>query len=129
MKRQVVALFGEAEKGAFNTPHVLHELPQVVDCLGNPPELSEGLYFAVQSILYNRQIIYFRVMEEGFSKTDYFLGLKFLQDREKIKQVHAICMPGVGDGEILEASRCVCELRKGLLITSQKDLYDYLTSS
>jgi hypothetical protein len=128
MEKQVIALFGEAEKGAFRTPHVLHELPQVMDRLGNPPEASEGLFFAVQAILYNRQIIYFRVEEEGFSRSDYLDGLHFLHDKEKIKQVHAICMPGVGDGEILEASRCVCELRRGLLITSQKDLYDYLTS-
>ncbi len=127
--RQVIVLFGEAEKGAFKTPHILQALPQVVDRLGNPPENSEGLFFAIQAILYNRQIVYFRVAEEGFSRLDYFSGLKILHDREKVKRIHAICMPGVGDPEILEATQLVCEMHKGLLITNQKDLYDYLTSN
>lgn len=127
--RQIVALFGEAEKGAFKIPHVLRKLPQLVDLLGNPPEQSEGLFFAVQAILYNRDLIYFRVAEEGFSRPDYFNGLKYLEDREKVKQVHALCLPGVGDPEILSASESVCQIHKSFLITNQKDLYDFLTSN
>jgi hypothetical protein len=100
-----------------------------MEFLGNCPPETEGLFFAVQSLLYNREIIYFRVEEEGFSKADYMLGLKLLQDREKIKQIHALCLPGVGDAEILSASQNICEKRRSVLITSQKDLYDYLTSS
>ena len=126
--KQVIALFGEAEKGAFKTPHMLRKLPQLVDFLGNPPGTSEGLFFAVQAILYNRELIYFRVAEEGFSRSDYFLGLKYLEDREKVKTVHALCLPGVGDPEILTASESVCQIHKSLLITNQKDLYDFLTT-
>lgn len=126
--KQVVVLFGEAEKGAFKTPHVLHQLPQLVDLLGNPPEESQGLFFAIQSILYHREIVYFRVSDEGFSRNDYFLGLKWLENREKIQRVHALCLPGVGDPEILSLSDSVCQLHKSFLITNQKDLYDYLTS-
>lgn len=124
--KQVIALFGEAEKGAFKSPHTLRKLPQLVDLLGNPPGESEGLFFAVQAILYNREIIYFRVAEEGFSKTDYFLGLKYL---EKVPQVNALCLPGVGDPEILAASQSICHIHKSFLITNQKDFYDFLTSS
>ncbi|OGN63757.1 MAG: hypothetical protein A3E80_01705 [Chlamydiae bacterium RIFCSPHIGHO2_12_FULL_49_9] len=124
--RQVVALFGEAEKGAFKTPHILKALPQLVDQLGNPPKESEGLFFAVQAILYERELIYFRVAEEGFSKIDYLAGLKILQN--KPKKINALCLPGVGDAEILEASHIVCRMHRSFLITSQKDLYDYLTS-
>lgn len=127
--RQTIALFGEAEKGAFKIPHILSQLPQLVDLLGNPPGESEGLFFAVQSILYNREIIFFRVAEEGFSRLDYLNGLKFLTNKEKIKKVHALCLPGVGDPEIINASEGVCHLHKSLLITNQKDLYDFLTSS
>ena len=127
--KQVIALFGEAEKGAFKIPHTLRKLPQLVDLLGNPPEESEGLFFAVQAILYNRELIYFRVAEEGFSRVDYFSGLKYLENREKIKKVNAICLPGVGDPEILAASESVCQLHKSFLITNQKDLYDFLTSN
>jgi hypothetical protein len=125
--KQVVALFGEAEKGAFKIPHILRKLPQLVDLLGNPPGESEGLYFAVQAILYNRELIYFRVAEEGFSRPDYFNGLKYLEDREK--KVNAICLPGVGDPEILAASESVCHIHRSLLITNQKDLYDFLTAN
>ncbi len=127
--KQIVALFGEAEKGAFKTPHVFRKLPQLVDSLGNPPEESEGLFFAVQAILYNREIIYFRVAEEGFSRLDYFSGLKLLETKEKVKKVNALCLPGVGDPEILAASVEVCHVHNSFLITNQKDLYDFLTSS
>ena len=127
--KQTIALFGEAEKGAYKTPHILSKLPQLVDYLGNPPGDSEGLFFAVQAILYNRDIIFFRVAEEVFSRLDYFNGLKFLGDREKVKNVTALCMPGVGDSEILAATEQVCHIHKSLLITNQKDLYDFLTSN
>jgi len=127
--KQTFALFGESEKGAFKTPHILQKLPQLVDSLGNAPNESEGLFFAVQAILYNRDLIFFRVEQEGFSHLDYFSGLKYLQDREKIPKVSAICMPGVGDPKILAASEGVCHIHKSFLITNQKDLYDYLTSN
>ncbi len=127
--KQVIALFGEAEKGAFKIPHTLNQLPQLVDLLGNPPNGSEGLFFAVQAILYNRDILFFRVAEEGFSQIDYMHGFKYLGDREKVKKVNALCLPGVGDPEILSASEWVCHLHKSLLITNQKDLYDFLTSN
>ena len=126
--KQVIALFGESEKGAFKIPHVVGKLPQLMDLLGNPPEESEGLFFAVQSILYNREVLFFRVAEEGFSRLDYFSGLQFLSDREKVSQVNALCLPGVGDPEILAASEGICHLHKSFLITNQKDLYDFLTS-
>lgn len=109
-------------------PHKLHQLPQLVDLLGNPPGESEGLFFAIQAILYNREILFFRVAEEGFSKIDYMHGLKVLGDRQMTAQVHALCLPGVGDPEILAASELICQLHKSFLITNQKDLYDFLTS-
>jgi hypothetical protein len=96
--------------------------------LGNPPEDSEGLFFAVQAILYERDLIFFRVAEEGFSEIDYFNGLNYLQDRKKVAKVSALCLPGVGDPKILAATNSVCEVHKSLLITNQKDLYDFLTT-
>ncbi len=122
--RPTMALFGEAEKGQFRKAYVLRELPQLVDALGNPPKDSQGIHFAVQALMYRRELIYFRVEEEGFSGEDYFFGIKHLKS---VKRLHALCMPGVGALEILEASRLLCERHKSLLLTSQKDLYDYLT--
>jgi hypothetical protein len=124
-----VALFGESEKGQFQVPHYVNELPQLVDRLGNPPPESEGLFFAIQALLFQRELIYFRVEAEGYSDPDYFLGLKHLGDRKKTKKLHAVCLPGVGDSKIIHATNAICEMHGSLLITSQKDLYDYLTSS
>jgi hypothetical protein len=126
--RHVVALFGEAEKGQFHIPYYLKELPQLVDLLGHPPLESEGLFFAIQSLLFKRELIFFRVENEGFSVADYFNGLKVLENKEKIKRLHAICLPGVGDAKLLKASQSVCELHRSFLITTEKDLYDYLRS-
>lgn len=127
--QQIMALFGESEKGAFKIPYFLKKLPQLFDLLGHPPEESEGLFFAVQAILYNREVIFFRVLEEGFSQPDYFVGLKYLKDKDIAQKIHAICLPGVGDPEILAESACLCHMHKSFLITTQKDLYDFLTSS
>jgi hypothetical protein len=128
MKKHIIALFGEAEKGQFQKPYRLKELGQLVDSLGNPPPESEGIAFAVQSLLYKREIIYFRVEEEGFSVLDYFQGFnQLLTAKGKEKKIHALCLPGVGGGKILNASEEVRQLYKSFLITNQKDLYDYLT--
>lgn len=126
--RHTMALFGEAEKGQFQRPYILRSMPQLVDILGNPPPDSQGLFFAVQALLYQRELIFFRVKEEGFSAADYFFGLNYLEDSEKVERVHALCLPGIGDPEIMKSSILVCERRKSLLITTQKDLYDYLTA-
>ncbi len=127
--KHVVALFGEAEKGQFQKPYRLKDLGQLVDSLGNPPPDSEGISFAVQSLLYKREIIYFRVEEEGFSASDYLHGFNhLLTEKGKEKKIHALCLPGVGDEKILTASAEICQLYKSFLITNQKDLYDYLTA-
>lgn len=127
--QHTVALFGEAEKGQFQTPYFLKELSQLVDCLGNPPPNSNGLYFAIQALLFQRALIYFRVEAEGFSDADYYRGMKYLTDANEVKKLHALCLPGVGDPLILDASRDVCFIHKSFLITTEKDLYDYLTSA
>ncbi|HLB52934.1 MAG TPA: hypothetical protein VJK48_04425 [Chlamydiales bacterium] len=124
--RYVVALFGESEKGQFKKGYALRELPQLIDVLGSPPPESEGLFFAIQALLYKREVLYFRVMEEGFSRIDYFYGLKALRE---VHQLDAICLPGVGDSEIIAASQDLCLLHRSHLIATQKDLYDYLTLS
>lgn len=127
--RHTIFLFGEAEKGDFCTPLICKSLPQLADTLGNPPEESLGILYAVQALLYERELIFFRVKEEGFSTQDYMRGLKLLQNKEITPHLAAICMPGVGDVEIIDATNPVCSLHKSSLIITEKDLYDYLTSS
>ena len=127
MENYMVAMFGEAEKGQFRTAYHCRSLPQLVDYLGNPPPESKGLYYAVQALLYHRDLIFFRVREEGFSLQDYLLGLHLLQTEEWEARISAICLPGVGDSEIMEALTPVCAVHHSILITTEADLYDYLT--
>lgn len=127
--RHTIFLFGEAEKGEFCTPLICQSLPHLAETFGNPPEESLGLMYAIQALLFDRELIYFRVKEEGFSVADYMRGIRLLENRNAFNELTAICMPGVGDIEIIEATNPICSVRKSLLITTQKDLYDYLTFS
>lgn len=126
--RHTVAILGEAEKGKFQTPHFLQDLPALIDCLGNPPEESAGLYFAIQALLFQRSLIYLRVEEEGFSEADYYSGFQILENSPQIQTLNALCLPGVGDPKILEATQALCRHYKSLLITTPQDLQDYLTN-
>lgn len=122
-----IALFGEAEKGVFQKPYICKTLSQLIDTFGLPPDESLGLDFAIQTLLYQKQLVYFRVREEGFSIADYMLGLKELEKKDQIGNIDAICLPGVGDKEIIAASERLCQIHKSFLITTEKDLFDYLT--
>ncbi|WP_068468617.1 hypothetical protein [Candidatus Protochlamydia phocaeensis] len=124
-----IALFGEAERGEFHTAYFCQSLAQLDEFFGNPPPYSRGLYYAVQAILFKRNLIFFRVPEEGYSTQDYLLGLKMLEQQKLIPQLDAICTPGVGDQKILEAIQPICALYHSILITSESDFYDYLTNS
>jgi hypothetical protein len=125
--RHTVFLFGEAEKGEFCTPLLCKSLPQLAEAFGNPPEESLGIIYAVQTLMYERELIFFRVKEEGFSVSDYMRGIRLLKKKENFGDLAAICMPGVGDAEIIDATNPICSLHRSLLITTEKDLYDYLT--
>ena len=120
-----IALFGEAEKGEFSSLHHINTLDHLSDLLGNPPDDTKGLYLAVQSILFSYDLIYIRVKDEGFSTRDYLSGLKQL--RKLSSPIMAIGLPGVGDDLIIEAGAEVCSLHKSMLLTTEQDLYDYLT--
>ncbi len=124
----MIALFGQSEKGAYRTAYYCETLPQLEECLGEPPEDSQALHYAVQTLLYQRGLIFFRVKEEGFSREDYLLGLNFLTNRQLVPSLAAICLPGVGDSEVIEATAPVCDTHSSLLIITESDLYDYLTS-
>lgn len=121
-----IALFGEAEKGEYHYPYFCHSLSQLVDYFGNPPEQSRGLFYAIQALLYQRQLIFFRVQEEGFSLSDYLAAVSLLKNHKFETDITAFCLPGVGNTEILEAVAPVCREYHSFLITSEADFYDYL---
>lgn len=123
-----IALFGEAEKGQFRTAYFCQTLEQLDDYFGNPPLDSKGLFYAVQSIMFKRDLIYFRIPEEGFSYDDYLAGLRILENQQLIPQIAAICTPGLGDQEIIKEIHPICHRYHSIHITSEADFYDYLTS-
>ena len=127
MQTHAIALFGEAEKGSFEKGLLCHEVGELMDCLGHPPPDSRGLYYAIQALLYQYELIFFRVEQEGFSKKDYFKGIKILSESPFIKSVDAICTPGVGDQGIINALLPLCYEHHQILITNESDFFDYLT--
>lgn len=127
MDNYTVALFGEAGRGEFKTAYYCRSLTQLEECLGSPPPHTKGLFFAVQALLYHRDLIFFRVREEGFSVSDYLNGLSLLKGSQWPLPIAAIGIPGVSSSEILQAITPLCLMYHSILITSESDLYDYLT--
>lgn len=124
----LVFLFGEAEKGHLCLPISCRTVLELSDTFGHPPEESQGLFYAIQTLLFERRLIYFRVKEEGFSIPDYQRGLHLLRSRELPEPPKAICMPGMGNAKIIEETSEICFLFHSILITTEKDFYDYLTN-
>lgn len=122
-----IVLFGEAEKGDFHSLLFFSNLPTLAEKLGHPPEGSNGIHLAVQTIMFNQDIIYVRVKEEGFSIKDYMQGLQLLKQTEHIRRLSAICMPGVGNGEIIDQAIELCLQYRCIFMTKEQDFYDYLT--
>ena len=122
-----IFLFGEAEKGELGVPIEFKSLPQLLEILGHPREESIGVQYAIQTLLFKRDLIFCRVEEEGFSTKDYIKGLNFLKAKYLTPKLQAISIPGVGDQDVIETAMSLCLLNKSLLILTEKDLYDYLT--
>lgn len=129
MQPYTIVLFGEAEKGEYQKLCLCQTVGQLLDFFGHPPLHSRGIYYAIQALLYHRSLLFFRVREEGFSYEDYLLGLKILQKQTLVSDIEAMCLPGVGDLEILGASAFICQHYHSFLITNESDFYDYLTEN
>jgi len=122
-----IFLFGAAEKGTFCDPTPIGSPEELLERLGHPPPSSEGIHYAIQTLLFKIPLIYFRVSEEGYSMPDYMIGLKWLKEAPLKTSPSALCLPGVSDPEILRAAFSICHLHQSLLMISEKDFYDCLT--
>ncbi|MCB1213240.1 MAG: hypothetical protein KDK40_02980, partial [Chlamydiia bacterium] len=107
----------------------LFNLSELETTLGEPPPDSRGLLFAIQVLLYNHHLLFFRVEEEGFSTSDYLLALHMLDQAFEKKSVEALAAPGVCGGPLMDEVHKICERRDLLLLTNEADLYDYLTDT
>ena len=126
--KPTVFLFGESKKGEFATPVACHSLTDLCHYFGDQEEDSLGISYAIQTLLYNKDLIFCRVHEEGFSRKDYMQGFSLLKQIKPFPYSQALFIPGVGDEELLEEAFNVCFLHKSLLVLTEKDLYDYLLS-
>ena len=122
-----VFLFGESEKGEYCSPLTVRNLEDLYMILGHPPKESAGIQYAIQSLLCNRELIFYRVHEEGFSVRDYTKGIQLLAHEGAKLQVSAVSMPGVGDHALINALSPICSAMRALLLVSEQDFYDYLT--
>lgn len=125
--KTTLALFGEAEKGSYDTAYFCHFIEDVYRYLGN--KKTKGLSLATQGLTHGYDILYFRVQEEGYSLDDYFFGLQFLNAHTESLQLAALALPGVGDLYVIEAVRSLCQKYHCLLLVSDQDLYDLVTYS
>jgi len=128
MWQRTIALFGEAEQGEYKTAYFCRSLEDLAEQFGQPPEDSIGIHYAVQALLFDYQLIFFRVAEEGYAYEDYLQGMQLLGNQALIPQLSAIALPGVGEPAIIDASEPLCELYNSIIITTESDLYDYLTA-
>ena len=125
-----IFLFGEAEKAKSCQPLAIGSLADLSEKVGNfSTSGGQGLDCAVQILLFNHELIFYPVREEGFSPEDYFRGIEFLEKEGKTMQLCAVSLPGVGDPQIIDALMPICQREKLLLILCESDLYDYLTAS
>jgi hypothetical protein len=127
MKMHAIALFGEAERGEFTQGLYCKSVAQLAEEFGHPPPESVALPFAIRAMMSGKDVIFFRVREEGYSTDDYITGLRLLARDQNRFKLSAIALPGVGDSEIIDYSTGICMEKKSILITTEADLYDYLT--
>jgi len=121
-------VFGQAEKGTFCRPTLCRSLLELLDFFGHPPRETEGLNFAVQTLLLEKPCVFFRVKEEGYSTQDYLLGLDILNRQWEKTPLQAIGLPGVGDPQVFIPSEKIARKKNSLLLITEKDLFDFLTT-
>lgn len=123
-----IALFGEAEKGSYEVAYLCRSTADLYDHLGaSLATAKSGIFLAIQALMYNYNVLYFRVREEGYCVDSYFFGLHFLNTQTTLKNIIAMGLPGVGDQHLIEASKSLCQKYKSFLLLFEQDLYDLLT--
>jgi hypothetical protein len=123
----MIFIFGQAEKGVFCRPTYLKNALDLLNHFGHPPELSSGIFFAVQTLLLKKPCIFYRVEEEGYSYNDYLRGLDILKSDWQDIKLEAIGLPGVGDPLLIEKTERFCMKKRSLILVTETDLFDFLT--
>ncbi len=122
--KPTIVVFGESEKGLYDTAYVCNSVSDLYEHLGDG---KSGISLAIQALMYNYSVIFFKVEEEGYSIDSYFFGLHFLNSQAAINYIVALALPGVGDRYVIEASYSLCRKYHCILLFRNHDLYDLLT--
>jgi len=125
--KHTIAIFGESERGSLEKLSYLNSLPSLVENLGQATENGRGVHMAIQAIMYQRDLIFFKVSEEGFNLEEYLAGFHLLESKSSDLNLAAIALPGVGDRNIIDRALTICEIQKSFLIIKEQDLYDFMT--
>jgi hypothetical protein len=124
---KLIALFAEAEKGNFEKGVVIYTPADLLQTYGHPPKDTKGMLLAIQALHYQHHLLFFRVKDEGFSAADYRGGLNWMEENLEENRLGAIFAPGVGSVDILDPLFEFSLRIKALLMTTERDFYDYLT--
>lgn len=128
MKKASVAIFGESRKGEFLKLFYINTLPDLATHLGEPTASGIGIHMAIQSLLFQKDILYIKVLEEGYDLEHYSVGIREIENKTDLL-ISAIALPGVGSNEILKKASLLAKKKKAVLILTEKDLYDFMTQS
>jgi hypothetical protein len=128
MKRASILIFGESKRGEFLKLFQINTLPDLSTFLGEPTTSGIGIHMAIQSLLFEKSVLFIKVGEEGYDIDHYSLGFKEIDNNPHLL-IDAIALPGVGSNEILKKASLLAKKKKALLILREKDLYDFITQS
>lgn len=124
----MIAIFGEAEIGSFKSLITLNSIPELTDKLGRPTKKGIGIHMAIQAILYDREILYYRIPnEEEPSCKEYLHGLNLLGRSTFINPLVAIALPAVNHRDILYRAKHLCHHCKILFLPNERDLYNFIS--
>ncbi len=129
MTNRTILIFGESQKGELQKFLFLKTLPDLAEALGEPTETGLGIHMAIQAMLFNQSVLFYKVKEEGFNIDHYLMGFKLLEKEFTSILLTAIALPGASSPPILEIADSLCKLHKSLILFNEKDLYDFMTRS
>lgn len=122
----MIACFGQTSKGRFGQPYYLKNAKSILSILGKVPEDTLGMPFALEMLKAHKDILFFRVAEEGLSLDDYLRGLQFLKKNCIQKRLLGIYLSGCFDKEVVSLAVRICNWHKSILLATQKEMIDYL---
>lgn len=126
--KDIVTIFGESEKGPLGVLLSVDSLPFLAESFGSPTENSVGIHLAIQTLMSDKIVLFYRVTEEGVDKNEYARGLKLLEGLD-LPALAALALPGIGDLEIQHLAKNVCKLKHSILIVNERDFYDLMTNT